>query len=217
MLECSAHHRCSCVNLSSGQAADFALGDQQLTRNCGKCADAREMANFGQEMPVSTGKAEDAVNGFKVIFRYGIAIAVLAGSYYMLVLLVFDRLPFPSPPTWWIAAWPSRGLGWFLWGEVLNVAGTIIAAFPVSLVVRFVVSARRLRAAFLSAAITALVVLVKLFAGDLSPITSSSSAPRFWLWLDTAILTSALCCSLPLLYWIVRKLPPYVRLDRLHS
>ena len=55
MFECLVHHRRSAVYSRASRITDFAQHDQQLTRNWTSHADSSEMANFGQQLPVSTG------------------------------------------------------------------------------------------------------------------------------------------------------------------
>jgi hypothetical protein len=44
--------------------------------------------------------------------------------------------------------WPSRKLAVYLWFSVLNAVGAVIAAIPVSVLLRWLVEGNRVRAAF---------------------------------------------------------------------
>jgi hypothetical protein len=87
--------------------------------------------------------------------RYVLVMFGLVTAYYCLASLSIARMPFASTPSWWMAIWPSRKFGVYAWFGLLNAVGAVIAAVPVSVLLRWLIDGNRIRAAFIVGAPTA--------------------------------------------------------------
>jgi hypothetical protein len=131
--------------------------------------------------------------------RTPIVILGLAILFYFLTSISFEPMPFTSLPSWWMGFWPSRKAGVYTWFGMLNAAGALVAAVPVAILLRWLLNANRVRAAFFIGVITASVV-----AG--STVIKYPSIDR-----PTAFMAFELCTVLflavPFLSWILGALP----------
>jgi len=137
--------------------------------------------------------------------RYGLTVAVLAGAYYGLATLLFEKMPYASIPAWWLAAWPSRHAGLLAWFQTLNVIGALVAALPIALLVTWGVGRHKLWTALAIAAATTVVVFVQAPASGSLPSAHPASAAS--LWLNDLVLAGSLLFAVPLLVRLLAILP----------
>ena len=119
---------------------------------------------------------------------------VLGLIYFGLAHLVFSRLPYTALPDGWLAAWPSRRIGVSAWFELLSIAGAVLAALPVALVIALRANQRRLLLALVVAGPTALWYLV----GASQYLSPALHIPGPAL-VDVAVTFLALFLALPML------------------
>jgi hypothetical protein len=131
--------------------------------------------------------------------RIPLAVLGLSICFYFLTSISFEPMPFTSFPSWWMGIWPSRGAGLYVWFGLLNAAGALIAAVPVATLLRWLVEADQMRAAFIVGVMTASAV-----AGSTvikySPMNRAAAFMAFDLF--TVVLL-----AVPVLTWILRALP----------
>src|SRR5258708_5520602 len=92
-------------------------------------SDARPAA--GRAFTVSA-RIRGAMMVDAIKMRYALVIAGLVAAFYCLASISIGRMPFTLAPVWWIAIWPSRQVSVYTWFGVLNAAGAMFAAIPVS-------------------------------------------------------------------------------------
>jgi hypothetical protein len=133
--------------------------------------------------------------------RFWLTAAALSFAYYWLAYLVLSNLPYLSVPHW---TWPSRLLGVLTWFEFLTVIGALVAALPVALLVAICVTDRKLLAALVIGAVTALAL--SMFGGSYESPTRAPPHP--WaVWISNATLYLSLVFAVPLLVRLVIALP----------
>ena len=131
--------------------------------------------------------------------RYLLVMFGLVAAFYCLASISIGHMPFTSTPAWWMAIWPSRKVGVYAWFGLLNAAGAIIAAVPVSILLRSLVDGNRVRAAFTIGAPTAFLMVASVVA-HYAPLSRASTLMAVELFL---VVLSAV----PFLVWVMRGLP----------
>lgn len=96
--------------------------------------------------------------------RYVLVLFGLVAVFFCLASIVIGRMPFTSTPSWWMAIWPSRKVGVYAWFGLLNAVGALIAAVPVSILVRWLIDGNRIRAALTVGAPTAFLMSASVVA-----------------------------------------------------
>jgi hypothetical protein len=133
--------------------------------------------------------------------RFWLITAALTLAYYGLAYVVLSNLPYLSVPHW---TWPSRLLGVLAWFEFLTIVGALVAALPVAFVVAISIADRKVRAALVIGAITALAIFT--FGGSYESPTDGPPHP--WaVWASYATLYLSLVFAVPLLVRLMIGLP----------
>ena len=127
--------------------------------------------------------------------RYALVILGLATAFYCLAAISIGRMPFTSTPAWWMGIWPSRKVAVYAWFGILNAVGAVIAAVPVSVLLRWLVDGNRVRAAFTVGAPTAFLMVASVVE-HYSPLKLASV-------LMTLELFFVVLLAVPLLVWIM--------------
>jgi hypothetical protein len=96
--------------------------------------------------------------------RYVLVIFGLVAAFYCLASISIGRMPFASTSSWWMAIWPSHRVGVYVWFGLLNAMGAVIAAVPVSILLRWLIDGNRIRAAFTVRAPTAFLMIASVVA-----------------------------------------------------
>jgi hypothetical protein len=130
--------------------------------------------------------------------RYVLVIFGLVAVFYCLVSIAIGRMPFTSTPSWWMAIWPSRKFGVYAWFGLLNAVAAIVAAVPVSLLLRWLVDVNRIRAAFTIGAPTAFLMIASVVA-HYSPLSRASVLMALELFLVVFL-------AVPFLVWVMHAL-----------
>ena len=147
--------------------------------------------------------------------RQWLQLSLMAGAlgliYFGLAHLVFTRLPYTALPDGWLAAWPSRRIGVSIWFELLNIAGAVLVALPVALVIAWRANQHRLLLALVVACPTALWYLIG--ASQYSGLAPHVPWPAL---VDVAVTVLALLFALPTLVGLfvslrLRQSPAVVR------
>jgi hypothetical protein len=131
---------------------------------------------------------------------------VLVAAFYCLASISIGRMPFVSTPSWWMAVWPSRKVGVYAWFGLLNAVGALIAAVPVSILLRWLIERNRVRASFTVGAPTAFLMVASVVA-HYSPLSSASVFMAVELFLVAFL-------AVPFLVWIMQALPSKQRFKR---
>jgi hypothetical protein len=131
--------------------------------------------------------------------RYALVILGLATAFYCLASISIGRMPFTSTPSWWMAIWSSRKVAVYIWFGLLNAVGALIAAVPVSILVRWLIDGNRVRAAFTVGAPTAFLMIASV-AAHYSPLSRASVLMTLELFLVVFL-------AVPFLVWVTRALP----------
>jgi hypothetical protein len=142
------------------------------------------------------GQTENRVDPVRL--RYVLVIAGLVAGFYCLASIVIGRMPFTWTPAWWMGIWPSRKVAVYLWFGVLNAVGAVIAAIPVSLLLRWLVEGNRVRAAF-TVGVPAAVLMTGSVVVHYSPLSRASV-------LMAAELFLVVLLSVPFLVWVIGAL-----------
>jgi hypothetical protein len=137
--------------------------------------------------------------------RYVLVIAGLVAAFYCLASILIGMMPFASTPSWWMSIWPSRKFGVYAWFGLLNAAGAIIAAVPVTLLLRWLIERDRTRAAFMVGAPAAFAMIGSVVA-HYSPLTRATA-------LMTVELFLVVFLAVPILVWATRVLPSKQRIN----
>jgi hypothetical protein len=124
----------------------------------------------------------------------------LATAFYCLAAISIGRMPFTLTPAWWMGIWPSRRAAVYVWFGILNAVGAVIAAVPVSVLLRWLIDSNRVRAAFTVGAPTAFLTIASVVK-NYSPLKLASL-------LVTVELFFVLLLAVPFLVWVMRALPP---------
>jgi hypothetical protein len=135
----------------------------------------------------------------------------LVAAFYCLASISIGRMPFASTPSWWMAVWPSRKVGVYAWFGLLNAVGALIAALPVSLLLRWLIERNCVRASFTVGAPTAFLMVASVVA-HYSPLSSSSVFMAVELFLVAFLAVPFL--AVPFLVWIMQTLPSKQRFER---
>lgn len=131
--------------------------------------------------------------------RHLLVILGLATVFFCLASVLIARMPFAAEPSWWMAIWPSRKVGVYVWFGLLNTLGAIVAAVPVAILLCRLVEHNRTRAAFLVGAPTALVMVASI-------VVHYSPLPRASVFIAIALFLSILL-AVPLIVWGIRATP----------
>ena len=138
--------------------------------------------------------------------RYLLVILGLVAAFYCLASILIGRMPFTSEPSWWMGIWPSRSVGVYVWFGILNAVGALIAAVPVSILVRWLIDGNRIRVALAVGAPTAFLMVASVVA-HYSPLSRSTALMTLELFLVVFL-------AVPFLVWVMRALPSSHRLER---
>jgi hypothetical protein len=138
--------------------------------------------------------------------RYVLVIFGLVAAFYCLASILIGRMPFTSTPTWWIGIWPSRRGAVYAWFGLLNAVGALIAAVPVSVLLRWLIEGDRVRVAFTVGAPTAFLMVASIVV-HYAPLSRASA-------LMSAELFVVVLLAVPLWVWIMRALPFKGRIEK---
>jgi len=138
--------------------------------------------------------------------RYVLVICGLVAAFYCLASISIGRMPFASTPSWWMAVWPSRQFGIYAWFGLLNAVGAVIAAVPVSILLRWLIDGNRIRAAFTVGAPAAFLMIASVVA-HYSPLSRASALMALELFLLVFL-------AVPFLVWVMGALPWKQRFGR---
>ena len=123
-----------------------------------------------------------------------IVLAAAAAAYVGITYLVFDALSWSDVPAGWSRMWPSRRAAVFGWWHLLNIAGAVISALPVSLLIRLLLGTITFRLGLLVGAPASLWALAAVYeypdAYRLYPLAATTL---------TAVLVISLLVAVPLL------------------
>jgi hypothetical protein len=134
-----------------------------------------------------------------------LALCLAAAYFYVLGIL---KLPYAEVPTGWLSHSPSRHIGVVTWLELLDVAGALIAALPVALVLTWRLSPNYLRWAFVVAAPAALYSVIGLGS------TFIAEPRRADVLLVAVVAAVARLLAVPALAIAASRLLPQLRLTK---
>jgi hypothetical protein len=138
--------------------------------------------------------------------RYLLVMFGLVAAFYCLASISIGRMPFTSTPSWWMAIWPSRKVGVYAWFGLLNAVGALIAAVPVSILVRWLIDGNRVRASFTVGAPTAFLMIVSVVV-HYSPLGRASVLMTLELFLVVFL-------AVPFVVWVMSAFPSKQRFER---
>ena len=131
--------------------------------------------------------------------RYVLVIVGLVAVFYCIASILIARMPYTWTPSWWMEVWPSRKAAVYVWFGVLNAVGAVIAAVPVSILLRWLIDGDRVRAAFTVGAPTAFLMAASVVV-HYAPLSRVSALMTLELFLVVFL-------AVPFLVWVAGALP----------
>jgi hypothetical protein len=131
-------------------------------------------------------------------------VLALSVCYYFVLGEVIERLPFASIPTWWGTTFGTKAHSVFIWFQVLNAVGALVAGLPVAALVVWAFGSAKLVPAFWVSALVAGFVVVP-------TITPKQST---MLWVNAAALIAVIGLAIPAWVLLYRRMPSNYRIER---